>query len=713
MKKIGNILLDDTHYSGEDLYSDGAVEDKLLELVKKHPKESYHEVIVNEQDWAVMYHLAHERENILSWYPFTEGSKILEVGSGCGAVTGAVAGKAKSVTCIDLSMKRSTINAIRNQDRDNIKICVGNFKDIEKDLEDDFDYATLIGVFEYGRGYIGGKRPYHGFLSTIIKHIKPGGKLLIAIENKFGLKYWAGCTEDHVGKYFEGIEGYPDTESARTFTRPELVHIMEECGCKNYRFYYPYPDYKFPTVIYSDAYLPKIGELTGNICNFDRKRLVLMDEAKVFDEILSDGLFPLYSNSFFVEITKECEENALSAEQIIYTKYSGGRAPDFAIRTRIADGENGKLILYKTAEYPQGEKHIRHIYEAKEKLEEHWADRKMFHVNQSVLKGDKLFFEYLEGVTLEEELDRLLESGETEKALHEIEKIMLALITDGGTTKFQMTPEFREVFGEVSVPEFVCAAETADVDLIFSNILLDKDGNYHVLDYEWTFFFPVPAEFIAYRALHYYIEKSPMRQKLNKDFDLYERYRFVDDKKECYDTMERNFQRYIRGGYVSMGELYHTMGKKAVPLGELLSDADKRRIQVYLDYGEGFTEENSYFIDHGYEEEIRCTVAIPENVTGVWIDPALSACILKDVALQWENKSPVAYVTTGFEMEKNCYLFDNSDPKIIIEEIPQGLRRIQVSYRISILEEETAVMLMDKLNVKKRMKKKVRELLKG
>ena len=64
-------------------------------------------------------------------------------------------------------------------------------------------------------------------------------------------------------------------------------------------------------------------------------------------------------------------------------------------------------------------------------------------------------------------------------------------------------------------------------------------------------------------------------------------------------------------------------------------------------------------------------------------------------------------------MEKNCYLFDNSDPKIIIEEIPAGNRRIKISWRISVLEEETAWMLMDRLNTRGRMKKKVRGLLRG
>ena len=85
-----------------------------------------------------------------------------------------------------------------------------------------------------------------------------------------------------------------------------------------------------------------------------------------------------------------------------------------------------------------------------------------------------------------------------------------------------------------------------------------------------------------------------------------------------------------------------------------------------------------------------------------------------DVRLCWHGENaPVKFHTTGFEMEKNCFLFDNSDPKIIIEEIPQNACQIDVSYRISILEEETASLLMDKINTRGRMKKKIRGLVKG
>ena len=35
MRKIGNVILDDTCYQGRDLYTDGAIEDEMLEKVNK------------------------------------------------------------------------------------------------------------------------------------------------------------------------------------------------------------------------------------------------------------------------------------------------------------------------------------------------------------------------------------------------------------------------------------------------------------------------------------------------------------------------------------------------------------------------------------------------------------------------------------------------------------------------------------------------------
>ncbi len=64
---------------------------------------------------------------------------------------------------------------------------MGNFQEIEKTLEDKFDYIMLIGVFEYGSSYLQGTNPYFRFLEIIKSHLAKEGKIVIAIENKYGL----------------------------------------------------------------------------------------------------------------------------------------------------------------------------------------------------------------------------------------------------------------------------------------------------------------------------------------------------------------------------------------------------------------------------------------------------------------------------------------------------------------------------------------------
>ena len=303
-EKIGNVILDDTFYPGKDLYSDGEIEDELLDIVKTYGEEQLNQVIAERGQWAVLYHLSHIRGNIVQWIPMDKSANVLEVGSGCGAITGTLARKAGSVTCIELSKKRSLINAHRNKRLKNIQIMMGNFSDIEKNLDDKYDFITLIGVFEYAQGYIQGQDPYESFLNNIASQLAPDGRIIIAIENRLGLKYFAGCREDHTGEYFDGLEGYDRSCGVRTFSKKELEDIFCKCDLEC-EFYYPYPDYKLPTVIFSDQRLPKAGELCLNERNFDRERIKAFNEEKVYETLVKDGLFPLFSNSYLVMLTKK------------------------------------------------------------------------------------------------------------------------------------------------------------------------------------------------------------------------------------------------------------------------------------------------------------------------------------------------------------------------------------------------------------------------
>lgn len=301
-EQIGKVTMDYTFYSGNDEYSDGDIEQEMLDMVKEDA--DWNKILKKEKRWPILYHMSSIRENIIEWYPFEKDARVLEVGAGCGAVTGALCRAARSVTCVDLSKRRSLINALRHRQYSNLNIVVGNFNDIE--LNQEFDYITLIGVFEYAAYYTATENPFPDFLRNVGKMLKPGGKILMAIENKYGLKYWGGVREDHTGKYFEGLEGYPSGDShVRTFSKDKLISIIEEAGFSKMVFYYPFPDYKFPRQIFSDDYLPKEEDLVCTLNTYDNSRVKLFDETAVYQGLIEEGKFDFFANSFFVEIGKE------------------------------------------------------------------------------------------------------------------------------------------------------------------------------------------------------------------------------------------------------------------------------------------------------------------------------------------------------------------------------------------------------------------------
>lgn len=633
-EQIGKIILDKKYYPGVDLYCDGTIEDEILEIVQNEKPGNYRKIIEERSSWPIFYHLSSLRENIVDWLPIGKSDKVLEVGSGCGAITGALARKAGSVTCIDLSRKRSMINAYRHQDMDNIYIHVGNFKDVEKDLDCDYDYVMLIGVFEYGQGYMGSETPYEDFMNILLKHVKPGGRMVIAIENKLGLKYFAGCKEDHSGKFFDGIEDYPDGGgSARTFSRKGLEKIMQTCGVEQYSFYYPYPDYKFPTTIFSDRKLPKVGELYQNIRNFDRDRVMLFDEQKAFDMIIREGAFSHYANSYMVVIGPQPE--------IEYAKYSNDRAPEFSIRTDIVC-EEGKRLVKKYALGEEAKKHVSDMVARAKKLEAAYADTGLL-INRCE-KKDAVEFEFLEGVTLEEILDDCIKSEQKDT--------FLALVS-----------RYRKAIESGS------QADVADYDLIFQNIMVDGDV-WTVIDYEWTFEQKITADILWCRALYCYFADRKNREKA-KGWLV----EFYPDEKlfegELWETVikaEREFQRYVQGDYMAASEIRHSIGNPVYSLDYLLDAVGARGlgIQIYEDTGKGFSEEQSYRIHkiarvgNEYAFDIKLNV----DLTNIRIDPCDRPCIVNVESVLFEGREIAPEIAgkgkNGFRSHNGVRLTDQS-----------------------------------------------------
>lgn len=609
LDEIGKVKLDYSKYPGEDFYCDGTVEDEMLDIVKNYSPVEYAKVIEEHRSWPILYHLSALRENIVDWIPMKKTDKVLEVGSGCGAITGALARKAGSVTCVDLSKKRSLINAYRHSECDNVTIHVGNFKDIEPELPKDYDYICLIGVFEYGQGYIGGQAPYHDFLNILLPHLAKGGRLVIAIENKYGLKYFAGCKEDHLGTWFSGIENYVDGGGVRTFSRRGLERIFRGCGVQEYHFYYPYPDYKFMTALYSDAYLPGKGELTNNLRNFDRDRMLLFDEKNAFDGIAEDGLFPIFSNSFIAVIGADFD--------VKYVKYSNDRAPEYAIKTEIGRSASGEISVRKYPMCSAAKEHIREMAAAYDKLSERFQGG-MLEINRCELTDNEVEcfagFEFVQGTPLSELMDRCLDRDDTEGFLN----------------------LFREYVKRIG---YRSEYPVADFDLIFANILVSNSaqwdkGKWTLIDYEWTFGKTIDVRELAFRAVYCYLMEDDKRSKLNLDLIL-EELGITEDDAENYREQEKNFQNFVTGKHMAMTQIHDLIGCRVmVPQKWIEKYADSgnvNRVQIYEDRGNGYSEEKSYFVRDAYQGEnlIELELRVSGDVRQLRIDPAFDSCVVR------------------------------------------------------------------------------------
>lgn len=635
---VGKVSMNYKHYTGNDLYSDGSIEDEILDIVVNNPRSDLPRIVEERASWPVFYHLSEQRGNIVEWIPMEQGAKVLEVGSGCGAVTSALSAKNIRLDCVELSKRRSLINANRNRDRDGITIHVGNFRDIEPDLDRDYQYIFLIGVLEYAQNYIGGDRPFETFIYLMMKHLAPEGRLVIAIENRLGMKYFAGCKEDHAGSYFTGIEGYKLDDPARTFSRDGLIKIMRNAGVSEYHFYYPYPDYKFTSMIHSDQHLPKRGEFIDNVRNYDNDRMVLFNEKYALEALAEDRMYQEFSNSFEVVIGP--------ALPTIYVKYSNDRADEFKIRTDIVLDQLGRRQIHKYPLSVAAREHVYGMANAYLALKDRYNGGDL-QINDCQIDGryDAAIFSFVNGVTLASLMDDCISKGDM-----------------AGFNSL-----FQEYLKRISYREDY---PIADYDLIFSNILVNGPV-WTVIDYEWTYGKRISTRDIAFRALYSYVLEDARRKII--DVDRY--YTALGVDKHQYSQLlreEEGFQKYVTGGRKSMVEMWKLLGFRSITPNNLAKEDKKSdRIQVYISSGGGYTEEASYFVnkEYSYEGEVSFDITFSPEMTSVRVDPAFAPCIVTLKGIFWngrplKDENIISIQPNGAWISDESIVFNTADPYI-------------------------------------------------
>jgi SAM-dependent methyltransferase len=197
------------------------------------------------------------RADLARLLPGAHGIAV-DVGAGLGTHTIALARSARHVYALDRSLRRASLTAARARAEGLPNVTVAHADASRIPLASETcDLALLIGVLEWtGLGARDPGAAQRLVLSEIKRVLKPGGQLLIGIENRFGAQYFVGTREEHTNlrfgsllprrlanAYSRALRHCPMTN--HTYSRAALLELVRGAGLQA-RLGFALPSYSEP-----------------------------------------------------------------------------------------------------------------------------------------------------------------------------------------------------------------------------------------------------------------------------------------------------------------------------------------------------------------------------------------------------------------------------------------------------------------------------------
>lgn len=436
--------------------------------------------------------LSQFKKNIISWYPIEKGQSVLEIGN-----------------------DDEIVKELKEKTEKNSSISVEDILN-QKNNNEKYDYVVLIGIFEK----LSNKQEIIKVLEFSKKALKENGKILLAMKNKFGMKYWAG---DNIQKGEKPYISIIDSKE-NLLGLTQIKNILNALELK-YKFYYPLPDYEITNVIFTNEFMPDNESIDARdltFCNDDST--LFFSERDAYKQILNTDKdkFPFFANSFFIEITND--ENF---EDINFVSFGITRKKDYRIRTIIK-----KDVVYKYANDKNDLKHIEktanNIKTLKSSGIEVLGEYKNERIECEFLKNATSLDKVLLDVYYKEGFDKAIEK------IKEFKKEILGKLLVENAKGNDIFDKYNIEIPE-DLKEKLHFTKNGILDLIFQNCLV-KDNKIYAYDQEWSEE-NVPVEFILYRAVIYFIElkNEEGTDKILEILDLkqYSKY---------FDILENKFQ---------------------------------------------------------------------------------------------------------------------------------------------------------------------------
>lgn len=504
--------------------------DKIIgDYIQSQSTDDFSDIVSENERLEVAWYLSELSNGLLGWYPFNMESTILQVGSWFGAFAGMLSSRCKNLTVIEHDSYRAHMTKKRLKYISNVKVINNNIVDYYKEQVEKFDY--IIFAIDENVDIIPDKDAYTEILKILKGALRDKGKLLLAMPNRFGVKYFCGVPDPYTKLPFDGITEH--NSKLYRFDREELLQFMENIGFPYTKLYYPMPDHHYTQLIYTDELRPGSDILERLHIYSTHKTQRLLDEWILVGKLAENGVLHCFSNSFLLEA------GMTPCTDVIYSALSVERGRDKAFATNIYNND----IVEKVPIYFDGEIGIRRLLDNSRELSE-----KGIPVLEMREKDGKVLMKRVHSPSLSVYLKDVA-LKDKDKFIHYVDKLQEYIYNSSEHVAAEMNC-MRELSSEA---DWGVVLKKAYIEMIPVNCFCD-DGDILFYDQEFTKD-NCPANYVMFRALRdIYTFSSEINDHVPLDF-MKERYGLVSTWK-LYAEEEERFQTELRQRNIYTGFFY-------------------------------------------------------------------------------------------------------------------------------------------------------------